>query len=251
MLHGSVYVGGGYEGKHVKDDQYSNRLDVYNLTTNRWDSSPITTPYCFFAMTALDDKLIIAGGVDKNGKITNEVLVLDGGEWEYYSKMPTSRRCATAVACQSMLLIVGGQNIIKGQWTMLATTELLCTNECWYTCNNLPVAHMQLKAIVAGNVLYVLGGYTAGLNQSPQVFIALLDNLSSHQLKWQSLPDTPWCLSAPVILFKFLLTVGGRRPSDDHSQTTVVGVADNKIIVIGGLTPQRKYSKNMYISVFE
>ena len=55
---------------------YSYRLDVYNLTTNQWSSSPITTPYCWFAMTVmvLDDKLIIAGGVIKNGEVIKKVF---------------------------------------------------------------------------------------------------------------------------------------------------------------------------------
>ena len=58
LLHGSVYVGGGFEGRNVDNDQSCYRLDVYNLTTNQWSTSPITTPYCWFAMTVLDDKLI-------------------------------------------------------------------------------------------------------------------------------------------------------------------------------------------------
>jgi len=58
---------------------------------------------------------------------------------------------------------------------------------------------------------------------SLQVFTASLDNLSSHQLKWQSLPDTPCCHSVPVVLYnKFLLTVGGRKPSDVTSKTSEV-----------------------------
>ena len=46
LLGGSVYVGGGFEGRSINDYQVSYRLDVYNLTTNQWSSSPITTPYC-------------------------------------------------------------------------------------------------------------------------------------------------------------------------------------------------------------
>ena len=59
LLGGNVYVGGGFEGRSDNDYQDSYRLDVYNLTTNRWDPSPITTPYCAFAMTVLDDKLVM------------------------------------------------------------------------------------------------------------------------------------------------------------------------------------------------
>ena len=54
LLGGNVYIGGGLEGTSNNDDEDSYRLD---LTTNQWSSSPITTPYCLFAMTVLDDKL--------------------------------------------------------------------------------------------------------------------------------------------------------------------------------------------------
>ena len=69
LLGGSVYVGGGYEGSGDDDKQVSYRLDVYNLTTNQWSSSPITTPYYWFAMTVVDDKLVTAGGLTKNQEI--------------------------------------------------------------------------------------------------------------------------------------------------------------------------------------
>jgi len=62
LLHGSVYVGGGVQGINVNDYWNCYRLDVYDLTTKKWSTSPITTPHCWFAMTVLDNKLIIDGG---------------------------------------------------------------------------------------------------------------------------------------------------------------------------------------------
>ena len=109
LLGGSVYVGGGFEGTSNEDYQYSYRLDVYNLTTNQWSSSPITTPYSFYAMTVLDDKLVTAGGTTKNGGAVKKVLVLNVGQWKDYSEMPTARYCATAVGYHSMLIVVGGE----------------------------------------------------------------------------------------------------------------------------------------------
>ena len=105
------------------------------------------------------------------------------------------------------------------------------------------------------------------------MFVASLDTLSTHQLNWQSAPNTPWCSSAPVVLYnKFLLAVGGIQqnvtsevnifnPSTGQwkhltnipaarSGPTVVGVADN-IIVIGGTTDNDEYSNTVWIGVFE
>jgi len=278
LLDGSVYVGGGYEGRNASERQNCYRLDVYNFNINQWITPPLSTPYFFYGMTILDDKLIIAGGTTINNEVTNKILVLDGGEWKDLNKMPTARSFLTAVGYQLMLITLGGQKIVRGKWTIVGMTEVLdTTTGQWYTGEHLPVPHRQLKAVVINNTLYVLGGtanYYDDSDPSPQMFTASLDNLVSHQLTWQSLVDTPWCCSTPVILYdKFLLTVGGRR-SSLKSQTRevcafnpstglwgqvvdipielsfpgVVSIA-NQIIVMGGHTMEGEFSCDTWIGV--
>ena len=208
LLGGNVYVGGGFKGSG-KYRQCCYRIDVYNLSTNQWSPSPITTPYHHFGMTVLDDKVVTAGGITKNHEIVKKVLVLNAGLWKDYSEMLTARSYAIAVGYHSMLIVVGGGIMVEGKWTRLSTTELLdTTNGCWYTCNNLPSPHQQMKAAIMN--AYLLGGFDEDLKPSPQMFVASLDTLSTHQLNWQSAPNTLWCRSTPVALNnKFLLTVGG------------------------------------------
>ena len=230
-------------------------------------------------MTLLEDKLVTAGGRTKNDEVVKKVLVLNAGQWKDYSEMPTARSSATAVGYHSMLIVVGGLIKVKGKWTRISTTELLdTTNKCWYTCNNLQSPHQQLKAAIMNDKLYLLGGVDKDGKPSSKVFVASLNDLSTHQLNWQSAPNTPWCYSTPAVLYnKFLLTVGGRQPHDKTSQTcevyalnpstgqwkhltnipaarhfpAVVGVAD-KIIVIGGMTNKnREYSNTVWIGVFD
>ena len=134
---------------------------------------------------------------------------------------------------------------------------------------------MQLNGKIINNTLYLLGGSQYG-KLSRQVFTASLDNLSDHQLKWQSLPDTPWCCSTPVVLYnKFLLTVGGRKPSaapigrkttevcafnsssglwkqitDLPEAVTFPGIAnvtDDILIMMGGTNVQGDFSCDTYI----
>ena len=274
LLGGNVYVGGGVEGRSVGDCQDSYRLDVYNLTTNQWSTSPITTPYTSFAMTLLDDKLITAGGRTRNDVPSKKILVLIAGRWVDYSEMPTARSSSTAVGYHSMLIVVGGQTIMEGEWTRVSTTELLdTTNGCWYTCNNLPSPHQQLKAAIMNNKLYLLGGFNEDTKPSPQVFVASLDTLSTHQLNWQSAPNTPWCASAPVVLYKkFLLTIGGKQegrtsevcifnPSTGQwkhltkipavrAGPVAVGVAEN-VLVFGGSTHKFEFCNTVWSGVFE
>ena len=273
LLGGVVYVGSGFEGRSTDDYQDSYRLDAYNLTTNQWSSSPITTPYCLFAMTVLDDKLITAGGLTKNGEVVKKVLFLNAGQWKDYSEMPTAKQCATAVGYHSMLIVVGGVAKVEGQLTVSSTTELLdTTNGCWYTCNNLPSPHEQMQAAIMNDKLYLFGGSVEYNKPSPKVFVASLDTTMTHRLNWQSAPNTPSFFSTPVVLYNQLLAVGGKRinrtsevyifnPSTGQwkhltnipaarGYPAVVGVANN-IIVIGGMTNNNQFSNTIWISVIE
>ena len=274
LLGGSVYVGGGVVGRSVDGDRKgSYRLDVYNLTTNQWSSSPITTPYCWFGMTVLNNKLVTAGGRTKNHEAVKKVLVLNAGQWEDYSEMPTPRAGTTAVGYRSMLIVVGGVIMVEDEWTSISTTELLdTTNGCWYTCSNLPSPHQLLQAAIMNDKLYLLGGVDENFESSPQVFVASLDTLSTHQLNWQSAPNTPWRDSTSVVLYNKLLTVGGMlesftsevcifNPSTGQCKhltnipvargaPAAVGVANN-ILVIGGVTNNDEYSNTVWIGMFE
>ena len=281
LLNGSVYVGAGVEGRSAYDYQDCYRLDVYNLSTNQWSPSPITTPYYNYAMTVLDNKLVTVGGaVRHDEKAINKMLVLDAGRWKVSSEMPTARVGASAVGHHSMLMVIGGKAKVNGKWTAISTVELLdTTNGCWYTCYNLPTPHYQLKPAIVNNILYLLGGFTTDSTASSQVFSASLETLSTHQLRLQSLAYTPWDCSRPVGLSnKFLLAVGGRHSSDSTIQSSevhalnpstglwklitnipvptsgpaVVSVADNKIIVLGGSvgSKQRLTSTNVWIGTF-
>ena len=273
ILGRDIFVGGGFEGRNHVDYQDSYRLDVYNLTTNQWSSSLITTPYCSFAMTVLDDKLLVAGGATTNDEVTNKVLVLNAGQWEDYSEMPTARCDATAIGYHSMLIVVGGANKVEDKWIRISTTELLdTTNGRWYTCGSLPFPHQQQLAAINNTELYLLSGFDKDNKPSSQVFYTSLTNLLIHQLSWQLAPNTPWRYSAPVVLYNTLLTVGGLQQAKCTSEVNsfnpctnewkhfanilaaragaaVVSVA-NDIIVMGGTAENGELSKTVWIGMF-
>ncbi|XP_065885541.1 probable serine/threonine-protein kinase DDB_G0271402 isoform X2 [Dysidea avara] len=269
LCDGKVYIGGGWDNILP-----SYRIDVYNPVNNSWSPSPINTTYGFFAMTTLNNQLITAGGRDRSRQVTNKIFSLDGDRLKEYTRMITPRRLATAAGYQGTLIITGGQD---DRWRILATTELLdSTTGRWYTTSDLPLLHWGLQSVIVDNTLYLLGG----VNQdgiSPAVFTAPLDTLSSHQLKWSSQQDTPWCCSAPVsIQGRQLLTVGGLKktrrgytsdinmfnkvshsweaighiPSARHGPA-VVSVADNKIVVVGGVDDKKQYTNTVWIGSCE
>ena len=269
-LNGLVYVGGGYEtgarGSYI--------INCYDPGKHSWNSrSPINTPYCQFTMTTLNNKLLIAGGQDKSNKTTNKILTMDAGQLKNYTKMITARSRATATGHQGMLIITGGED---DKYKTLSSTELFdSSNGQWYVSNDLPQPHSLLKSVIVDNILYLLGGNNKDGNYSPAVFTTPLDTLSRHQLKWNTLQDTPWCASAPVSVYgtHLLIVGGGKTIGDKYTRTTdvyklnkvshsweaighipsaryasaAVSTADNRVIVIGGLNDKRRFTNTVWI----
>ena len=204
-LNGLVYVGGGWETGG--NDSYT--INCYDPVNNSW-SSPINTPYCYFAMTTLNNKLLTAGGEDKSDKRTNQILIMDAGQVKNYTKMITARSLATAAGHQGMLIIIGG---LDNKCKISSSTELFdSSNGQWHTCNNLLQPQYRLQSVIVDNMLYLLGGADESFSYSPTVFTAPLDTLSRHQLKWNTHQDTPYCNSTPVsVRGTHLLIVGGSK----------------------------------------
>ena len=267
-LNGLVYVGGGY-GTRGR----SHIIDCYDPVNNSW-SSAINTPYCFFAMTTLNNKLLIARG-QYNGKRTDQIIMdVAIGQLKNYTKMcmNTARSHATAIGHQGMLIITGGSDDTANK---LSSTELFDSrNGQWYTTNDLPQPYSSLKAVIVYNILYLLGG-TNKDGASPAVFTAPLDTLSRHELKWNTLQDTPWCASAPVSVYgtNLLIVGGSKKIGDKYTHTSgvyklnkvshsweaighiplpkqspaAVSTADNRIIVIGGRNDKAEFTNTVWI----
>ena len=269
-LNGLVYVGGGYDTA-LELSYIINRYDPVN---NSWSSS-INITYFGFAMTTLNNKLVTAGGMDRSDKRTTQVLTLDAGQLNKYTKMIKARVLATAAGHQGMLIITGGWDDNN---KILSSTELFDSNTGqWYKCSDLPQPHYCLQSVIVDSILYVLGGYKDA-RYSPAVFTAPLDTLSTHQLKWNTHQDTPWCVSAPVsvngthllIVGAYKSTGGNTFTSDIHKLNKVshsweaighipsaryraaaVSTADNRVIVIGGGNDKYEDTNTVWIGSCE
>ena len=266
-LNGLVYVGGGWET--VIKASYN--INCYDPVNNSW-SSPINTPYCNFAMTILNNKLLIAGG-QYTGKRTNQILTMAAGQLKNYTKMITARSDATATGHQGMLIITGG---VDDKGKILSSTELFdSSNGRWYVTNDLPQPHYWLQSVIVDNILYLLGGINKDVKISPAVFTAPLDTLSTHQLKWNIHQDTPQCCFASVSVYDIhLLIVGGVKMIGDkftltsdvyklnkvsHSWEAIghipsgrdgpaaVRTVDNRVIVIGGRNNKGEFTNTVWI----
>ena len=271
-LNGLVYVGGGFDAGKVGE---SFTINCYDPVKKSW-SSPINTPYYYFAMTKLNNKLLIVGGEDKSDKVTNQILAMDDSQLKNYTKMTTERSLTTAAGHQGILIITGGWD---NRGKTLSSTELFdSTNGQWYTCSDLPRPHYMLRSVIVDNILYLLGGLNKDNSDSPAVFTAPLDTLSRHQLKWNTHQDTPLCWSAPVSVNGQLLIVGGDKKIggkytytfDVHklnkvshtweaignipsarSSSAAVSTADNRVIVIGGYNDKGNSTNTVWIGSCE
>ena len=271
LYNGVIYVGGG--ACYDNDDEY--KINIYHPDTNKWDDA-IDTPHALFTMTVLVDKLIIVGGIIReSAKVTNKLLTLQGDQWEDYSQMPTARRNATVVSHQSMMIVMGGYYDNH----TLSTTELLHnTTGQWVKCNDLPQPLACLQSVIAGDMLYTLGGVKADITLSKAVYAAPLHALSNNQLEWQQLADTPLEASAAVsVNIKYLLAVGGDGVHDTvcvlksekagsmitstswesigtlpqvHLATSAVSLG-NQIIVIGGYDEKSDKHNTVTIGTFQ
>ena len=199
--------------------------------------------------------------------------LMDAGQLKNYTKMITARSYATATSHQGMLIITGGED---DEAKTLSSTELFdSSNGQWYVSNDLPQPHYLLKSVIVDNILYLLGGLSKDSKNSPAVFTAPLDTLSRHQLKWNTLRDTPCIVSAPVSVYgTHLLIVGGVKKIGDKfirtsdvyklnkvshsweaighipsakSSSAAGSTADNRVIVIGGLNDKREYTNTVWI----
>ena len=266
LLNGLVYVGGGTETGWNR----SYTIFSYDPVNNLW-SSAINTPYSFFAMTTLNNNLLIAGGMDKNHEYTNHILRLNADHFMKYNMMHIARSSSTAVGYQGMLIITGGYDDKSNK---LSSTELLDSNNGqWYTCSDLPRPHSWLQPVIVDNMLYLLGGINND-GASTAVFTTLLDSLSAHKLKWNAHKNTPWPNLAPVsVCGKVLLIIRGNKsmltsnvyklnkinqswdemgciPSPREAPSAVA-TSDNRIIVIGGLNDNEEISKTVWIGSCE
>jgi len=257
LLDGKVYIGGGKEPIGP-----SYRIDVYTLANNSWNPSPIITPVHWFAMTTLNNQLIIAGGKDRSNKVTNNIFLLDGCQLKEYTRMIIPRYFTTATGHKGTLIIIGGNS---DQYKILATTELFdSTTGQWYDAMDLPVPHYALHSVIVDNTVFLLRGSNKE-GMSPAVLSASLDTLSSHQLSWSSLVVTPWYNSTPVsIKSRYLLILGGYMRNSGYtnniyifnkvsysweiigkipsaiSTPAAVSIDDNEIVVVGGLDKGKK-----------
>lgn len=230
---GTLYVGGGWTGSGG-----DGIVMAYEPILSKWDILP---PYNAkeFAMTAIDEKLVLVGGCnphdtgDLHATGNLGIWCADTQEWEVpcpLPAMPTARSAPSAATYNNWLIVAGG---LADDNSEVATVEALdVANKQWHTGPPTPMSWHRMRSTVIGNTWYLFGGHC---NWSPSfdVYSISLQELVAHStmkktLWTQMFSANPWKRSGsieyynscPLKVGQFLFSVGGVT-SDNKPVSTI------------------------------
>ncbi len=205
-----VYVGGGFTEKNA--NKYI--VMAYNTLSCQWHTLP---PYStrFFAMTTINNKLVVVGGRNRDGSDSSEL-----GEWQPdsnqgthpYPPMFTPRCWPSATSYKHWLVVAGGYH---GACLQTSVEVLDVSNMQWSTGPSTPTPWRMMKSTTIADTWYLMGGECEKLWQSsPDVYSVSLEALVSHSSSdssniWNKLPSLNCTQSCPLNIGGSLLAVGG------------------------------------------
>ena len=204
VIGGRVYIGGGgAEGGDYK-------VLEYTIQGGQWRE--IETPVMWFGMAVVNNQLIITGGRDKDGEVTNEVWVLDSasGTWtQPFPAMPTARDSTSAVGYKRWVLVVGGGGERRVEVLDTAANQ-------WYTATPLPSDAVGPSLTVIQDTLYVVWECCAVSMSIPMLISDAMSQSPANDTsngpkptEWQPLPDTPTEWPTITTLNGSLVAMGG------------------------------------------
>ena len=213
QVQGTLYVGGGRAAG-------GDIVMTYNISAGKWATLP---PYStrHFAMTAINNHLVLVGGVGRNG-VRSKVLGVwseDSKKWTHpYPDMTTPRYTCSAVVYNQYLVVAGGRVGVAG----LSSVEVMNTDtKQWYAGPPTPITWSQMKTAIVGDTCYFMGGWIgSGYINTNKVYSvslpALVSQLNSDSSAkdtqtWKELPQLPVTQAAPLSISGSLLAVGGYK----------------------------------------
>ena len=228
QVQGTVYVGGGFAAKD--DNEYI--VMTYDISAGKWATLP---PYStrWFGVTAIDDHLLLVGGVTDVGRDGSPSKMLgvwseESKKWTHpYPDMTTLRYTCSAFTFMHWLVVAGGEG---AGGRKLSSVEVMNTDtKQWYAGPPTPIAWSIMKTAIVGDTCYFMGGYIGG-EQASIVYGASLpalisqlnsDSSAKDTQTWKELPQLPVALTAPLSIRGSLLAVGG---GDKDGKTSVSAV---------------------------
>ena len=239
----NVFVGGG-NGYGVNEAT----VMVYSLETGTWSTLPPYQSECF-GMSAIDNKLVLIGGlVTLSDKVTNVLGVWDeqSKTWTHpFPAMCTARHSLSVISYQKWLVVAGGRDEKRSYYKSVEILDTISGQ--WYEGSPLPSGCYEMSSAINRNMWYLLGGLSSR-GASEQVFSVCLDELVSQAVAhsasttslsmpslWQTLPVTPLTYSTALILNGALLALGGLYSPAIH----LYQPSSRRWVKVGDLPDQR------------
>ena len=222
---GERVVGGSTDREEKKRALCS--ILEYSMTGEGPQWRTIVAPTAGFAMAAVDNQLIIAGGVVPGANVSDKVSVLDSDNKTWTQPFPamyTVRFIPSAIGYKRWLVVVGGSATLDDKYLLNVVEVLDTSSKQWYTASPLPSPTPRPSLAIIQDTLYTSYVSVEDISFTKQIFIpTLISNAIScaqaspnklSPTEWQELPDTLTIFPALVSFHGHLLAVGGAtRPS--------------------------------------
>ena len=240
VVEGTVYVGGGDAGLG-SDNSYI--VMTYDISTGKWATLP---PYRTwgFAMTAINNQLVLVGGKSGHRMSKVGVLNVDNKQWTHpYPEMHTARSCCSVVVHNEWLVVAGGESTDEED---ISSVEVMNTNsKQWYAGPPTPTPWSFMRTTVVGDICYFMGGLIS-LRSTDKVYTVSLSALTSGLIPkepgniWKEIPGL-YLDSTPLSIRGSLFAVGGKK--ERFKLTTAIHLYQpdtEKWVKVGDLSTPRR-----------
>ncbi len=222
QINDTVYIGGGLTAR-LEDKCI---VMAYNTQSCQWHTLP---PYStrFFAMTTINNKLVVVGGRNRDDSNSSELgeWQPDSNQWTHpFPPMSTPRCWPSATSYKHWLVVAGGYH---GACLHASVEVLDVSNMQWSTGPSTPTSWGMMKSTTIGDTWYLMGGRCEKLWQSsPDVYSVSLEALVSHSSSdssniWNKLPSLNRTQSCPLNIGGSLLAVGGGDMKSEKPVSTI------------------------------
>ncbi len=210
------------------------RMQILNLTTNVWDSTPPTMPFSKevgnFGMAAIGENIYIAGGVQNASAndATDRLLRYNTstGIWTELASMSEERYAFPLVAYDGLLYAFGG---IQGPYTwsskpVLNTSEVYNpSTNAWTKLTNMSFHRFGMAATVHNNEIVLIGGHSKTSSVKDTWGFAPNEN------RWRKTGDLPTAMFdvAAESVNGTIIIAGGDESAQPYRTTWSVRYSDS------------------------
>ncbi len=187
---------------------------VWRVVNSRWtELPPLLQPRAAAAAAVVDNRIIVAGGVDSEGRLLNTTEIFDGNSWQLGAPIPTPRQMLGAASDGKLVYALGGTDGTSD----LATVETYDpAADTWTSLAELPGRRSDFGVASADGRLVVVGGMSQG--QVLRSVVAL--DLATRS--WNGLPDLATARHGMALagVGKTIYAIGGANGGGDAQITS-------------------------------